>query len=373
MIINKLILENYRNYSSLDVYFNENINLIVGDNAQGKTNLVEAIYYLAIGKTFRKASDKELINFNQDYFRITGQMKTIRSNRTNELEIYYDQEKNKLLKINGVKYKKISSLFGYLQVIIFSPEDLKIIKDGPGERRKYIDIEISQLDNLYADDLKNYNRVLLQRNNLLKEIRFKKQSKDLLGLWDDQLITYGSRIIQKRIGFLKKLVPLANKIQKTITSEKESLNITYSSLVLKRATLNLEEIKEVYRKNLENIEKDEIRRATSLIGPHRDDLTFYINDQELKNYGSQGQQRTAILSLKLAEIQLFFLINGEYPILLLDDVMSELDDSRREYLLDLIQEKNIQTFITGANQEFFSQPIEKSQIFRIEKGTVIGH
>lgn len=370
MIINKLILENYRNYSSLHVDFNENINLIVGNNAQGKTNLVEAIYYLAIGKTFRKANDMDLICFNEDYFRIRGQMKTIRSNRVNELEIYYDSERNKLLKINGVKYKKISSLFGYLQVIIFSPEDLKIIKEGPSERRRYIDIEISQLDNLYSDDLKNYNKVLLQRNNLLKEIRYKKQDEKLLDLWDTQLIDYGSRIIKRRIGFLKTLVPLANKIQKTITSGKESLNITYSSLVLRKATLNIEEIKKMYKENLHNIRQEEISRATSLIGPHRDDLTFYINNQELKNYGSQGQQRTAILSLKLAEIKLFFLENDEYPVLLLDDVMSELDDSRREYLLELIQEKNIQTFITGANEEFFNQSIKDSKVFRVENGKI---
>ncbi|SMB87492.1 DNA replication and repair protein RecF [Desulfonispora thiosulfatigenes DSM 11270] len=370
MIINKLILENYRNYTSLDINFSENINLIVGDNAQGKTNLIEAIYYLAIGKTFRGAKDKELIYFKQDFFRIKGQINTIRSNRSNELDIYYDQKKNKLLKINGVKYKKISSLFGYLHVIIFSPEDLKIIKEGPSERRRYIDIEISQLDRLYYDDLKNYYKVLTQRNNLLKEIKFKKQNKDLLELWDNQLISYGSRIIQKRMEFLKKLVPLANKIQKIITNDKESLNITYSSLVLKRATLDLGEIETVFRNSLQEITHEEIKRASSLMGPHRDDLTFYINNQELKNYGSQGQQRTAVLSLKLAEIQLFFLINGEYPVLLLDDVMSELDDSRREYLLNLIKEKNIQTFVTGANIEMINQKIEKSKIFLIEKGKI---
>lgn len=370
MLLKKIYFHNYRNYQQEKINFNDNINVIIGENAQGKTNLMEGIYYLATGRSFRNNKDSEIIQWEKDFCTIKGLLIKKNTSRNFNLEINLQKNKNKEIKINGVKQKKISELLGYLQVILFSPEDLKIIKQGPSERRRYIDLEIMQLRAIYYDIHKKYYKVLQQRNSLLKEIQIKQKSLELLEVFDEQLVSLGSKVIKYRIEFLKKLVPIAREMQKMISQGKEFLDITYSSSIIDKPIIDLQIISNNFSKKLQEKRNIEIKKGITIIGPHRDDLTFYLNNKELKKFGSQGQQRTAVLALKLAELKLFFLENNDYPILLLDDVMSELDDLRRRYLIKLIKENNIQTFITGANLELLELNLEKSKVLIIEQGKV---
>jgi len=372
VILKNILLEHYRNYTRQNIDFNTTINLFLGKNAQGKTNFLEAVYYLSTGRAFRNSKDLELINWHNDFFRISCNLYKKNINREFKIEIYYDRDGNKQIKINGVKYRKISDLFGFLQVVIFSPDDLTIIKGGPAERRKYIDLEICQVVKGYYNVLLSYNKVLMQRNNLLKDIKNNLQKQDSLEVWNQQLIKFGSIIIKNRIEFLKKVVPLARKAQEEITLGKEKIDIKYSSSVINKPVADLEEIGQQFRDIINKNTRQEILRSTTLYGPHRDDLIFYLNDKDLKTFGSQGQQRTAILALKIAELKMYYAINGEYPLLLLDDVMSELDDYRREFLLKLINNNNIQTLITGANMDLIETPVENMQVFNVENGTIKG-
>lgn len=372
MILKDVILENYRNYLNLEIELDNNINLFLGENAQGKTNFIEAVHYLATGRTFRSNKDQEIINWEKNYFRIKGKLIKKNLNREFLLDIYYDRQGNKKVKINGVKYKKISDLFGYLQVVIFSPDDLNIIKGSPAERRKYIDLEICQLISTYYNTLNTYNKVLQQRNNLLKEIRDNNQKRDILEVWDEQLVKYGSIIIKNRIEFLSKVVPLARRNQDEITNGKEKLDITYNSSIISTPTVEIRTIEKNFIDKIKQNKHKEIKKAITLFGPHRDDIIFYIEGKDLKTFGSQGQQRTAILSLKIAELNLFYYNNEEYPLLLLDDVMSELDDYRREFLMKVIRNNNIQTLITGANAELLDINIENKEVFNVVNGTIKG-
>lgn len=371
MYLKNIQLHNYRNYDYLDLNLNQGINVFLGDNGQGKTNLLESIYYLATGSNFRGNKDQEIIRWQTDYFRLEAQLVKDTSTRLFDLEIYCDRQKNKQIKINGVKYKKNADLLGYLQVVLFSPEDLKIIKGGPAERRKYIDMEICQLDKKYHPLLQNYQKVLQQRNNLLKDLSYKPGQKSQLPIWNQQLVQYGSRIIFERIKFLRVLVPIARRLQKQLTNEKEQFNVTYHSSLGPIGNLSLAEIIDVYNLVLACNEAQEISRGVTLWGPHRDDLIFYLNQKEIKVYGSQGQQRTGILALKMAELETFFQHNQEYPLLLLDDVMSELDDERRKFLLRIINENKIQTIITGANLELVSKEIAQEEVFFVSEGKII--
>lgn len=371
MHILDLSLYNFRNYAQQTLRLSRGVNIFVGENGQGKTNLLEAVYYLAFGNTFRGNKEMELINWQQDYFRVMAQLKKDTSSRLFELEIYSDRQRNKQIKINGVKYKRNSALLGYLQVVLFSPEDLKIVKGSPTDRRRYIDREICQLDGRYYTLLHQYQKVLQQRNNLLKAIHYKKIAKDQLIVWNKQLVNFGSQIISQRLAFLKILVPIARRLQKQLTDGQENLNVTYQSSLGAIGKLSQEEIAGLYEQILKENESLEINRGVTLWGPHRDDLIFYFNDRELKIYGSQGQQRTNILALKLAELETFYHHNGEYPLLLLDDVMSELDDSRRQFLLQTIDKQQIQTIITGANLDLLSEKIAHNEIFIVKEGKII--
>jgi len=331
---------------------------------------LEAVYYLSTGRTFRTNKDAELINWQKDFFRVSCDLYKENVNRDLKVEIYCDRNGNKQIKINGVKYRKISDLFGIMQVVIFNPDDLAIVKGGPGERRRYIDLEISQVVKGYYQVLANYNKILQQRNILLKEIKNNPQRADSLDIWNEQLIKYGSIIIKNRMEFLQKLVPLARKVQEEITLGQEKFDVKYQSQIIEKPIFDEGKISELFRNVLRDYEKRELIKCVTLVGPHRDDLIFYLNDKELRIFGSQGQQRTAVLALKLAQLKLYSEINGEYPLLLLDDVMSELDITRREYLLKLIKNNNIQTLITGANNDLIYAQNQKSKIYEIEKGVV---
>ncbi|MFZ5945041.1 MAG: DNA replication/repair protein RecF [Bacillota bacterium] len=369
MILNSISVENYRNYENQKVNLNSDVNIFFGDNGQGKTNLLEAVYYIATGSSFRNSKDLEIIKWDKDFFRIIGKIYKKSIEREIIIEFFYQNSGNKQLKINGVKYKKVSDVLGYLQAVIFSPDDLNIIKGSPAERRKFIDTEISQLTSGYYEVLANYNKVLNQRNNLLKVIRDNNEKTDTLEIWDEQLVKLGSIIIKNRIDFLKKVVPLARKIQYEITEGNEQLDITYNSIIIDKPENEIKVIEKSFHEIIKKNRNKEIYRAISLYGPHRDDLNFYVNKKDLKNYGSQGQQRTSILSVKIAELKMFYNHNDEYPLLLLDDVMSELDDKRRNFLIRVIRENQIQTLITGASKEITDNIIEK-EIFKVVDGII---
>ncbi len=371
MYLQHLHLINYRNYRNQEINLNRGINILLGANGQGKTNLLESIYYLATGGNFRGNKDLELIQWEAPYFRLLGQMKKDGSDRCYDLELYVDQEKKKQLKINGVKYKGMSELHNYLRVVLFSPDDLKIIKGSPAERRRYLDVVMCQLDKSYHRLIRDYDRIVTQRNNLLKELQYKKQNQSQLDVWNQYLMEYGSQIIYRRLQFLKRLVPMARKVQQELTEQSERFTVTYHCSMGAIGDFSVEQIKALFQKIITQKIGEEIQRGTTLWGPHRDDLIFYLNGMDLKRYGSQGQQRTGILSLKMAELQVFYKCFGEYPLLLLDDVMSELDDSRRHYLIEMVKKNKIQTIITGANIELVTEEIAKDEVFSVSEGKII--
>ena len=371
LYLQHLHLINYRNYKNQELNLNRGINVLIGANGQGKTNLLEAIYYLSMGGNFRGNKDVELICWEQPYFRLLGQMKKDDSARCYDLEIYVDREKNKQLKINGVKYKSMAELHNYLRVVLFSPDDLKIIKGSPAERRRYLDVVMCQMDKGYHRLMRDYERVVQQRNNLLKELQYRQQNRNQLEVWNSYLIEYGSQIIYRRIQFLKLLVPAARRVQQALTQQMERFTVTYHCSMGAIGDFTLEQIKDLFRRILEQKQGEEILRGTTLWGPHRDDLIFYLNGMDLRRYGSQGQQRTGILALKMAELQTFYRCYGEYPLLLLDDVMSELDDSRRHFLLEMVKKNEIQTIITGANIELLTEEIARDDVFSVKEGKII--
>ncbi len=371
MYLQHIHLVHYRNYENQQLNLNRGINVLLGANGQGKTNLLEAIYYLSVGTNFRGNKDLELIQWDKPYLRLMGQMKKDDSERCYDLEVYLDREKNKQLKINGVKYKSMSELHNYLRVVLFSPDDLKIVKGSPAERRRYLDQGMSQLDKTYYRLIRDYDRIVQQRNNLLKELQYKKENRAQLDVWNQYLMEYGSQIIYKRLQYLKLLVPMARKVQQALTGEKERFTVTYHCSMGAIGDFSVEQIKSLYQTILEQKLGEEIVKGTTLWGPHRDDLVFYLNGMDLKKYGSQGQQRTGILSLKMAELQTFHQLHGEYPLLLLDDVMSELDDNRRHFLLHMVKKYQIQTIITGANIELLTEEMTENEIFSVQEGKII--
>lgn len=371
MYLQQLHLINYRNYKNQELQLNRGINVLIGANGQGKTNLLEAIYYLSMGANFRGNKDLELIHWDAPYFRLMGQMKKDDSSRCYDLELYVDREKRKQLKINGVKYKSMSELHRYLRVVLFSPEDLKIIKGSPSERRRYLDAVMCQMDQGYHRLIRDYERIVVQRNNLLKELQYHKQNKSQMEVWNAYLVEYGSQIIYCRLQFLKLLVPMARRVQQDLTQQTERFTVTYHCSIGAIGDFSAEQIRALFQQILLQKQGEELVRGTTLWGPHRDDLIFYLNGMDLKRYGSQGQQRTGILALKMAELQVFFKCHGEYPLLLLDDVMSELDDSRRHYLLEMVRTNKIQTIITGANIELLTEKIAKDEVFSVSEGKII--
>lgn len=358
MIVKSLELKNYRNYNELSMDFAKGTNLLYGDNAQGKTNILEAIYLGATTKSHRGSKDREIIQFheNESHIRIQYEKQEI----IHQLDMHLKKSRAKGVAIDRMPIRRSGDLLGQIPVIFFSPEDLKIVKNGPSERRKFLDIELSQMEPLYLYQLTNYNKILMQRNNLLKQIRFQKDLMDTLEPWDIQLVKYGSEIIRYREKFIKHLNKTIQQIHKKLTGGKEHMLLTYD-----RNVAYDEFLTEIGRKR----EKD-LKYSTTNAGPHRDDLGFMVNDIDIRKYGSQGQQRTAALSLKLAQIQLVKEVMKESPILLLDDVLSELDSSRKIYLLESI--KNTQTIITCTGlDEFIDQHLPIERMFQIKAGKIV--
>lgn len=341
MYITDLSLKNFRNYKNTALSFSKKFNIIYGMNAQGKTNIIEAIYLCASGRSHRTSRDYELININKDKFGVY--VSVTRKNRYTNISMEYEKGKKKSIKINDIPAKKIGDLMGNMIAVMFSPEDIFIVKDGPSQRRRLIDITISQLRPSYFYNLQQCNKILIQRNMLLKEIQYNKSLIETLDIWDEKLSNVAASIINVRNEFINRLSQKAKEIHFKITNKNEDFDIEYKPS-FKIEDFGVKEIKKNLTTELLNIRERELKRCVTLVGPHRDDYLMGLDGLDLKIYGSQGQQRTAVLSIKLAEIEIIKDEIGENPILLLDDVMSELDSTRRKFLIKNIED--IQTFIT---------------------------
>lgn len=348
MRVKSLLLRNYRNYEYLDLKFTHNLNIFIGQNAQGKTNIIEAIHVGAMGRSHRTTTDNELIRWQQPGGSVGILFSRHDIENTLNFKLINDQNKEILLNGHNIKMRE---LIGHFNAVMFSPEDLMLIKGMPVGRRKFLDSEISQANPVYYRQLLQYNRLVSQRNNLLKKIREHKAKPEMLDMWDEQLAVSAAVIVDKRLSAVKKLAMLANLMHRKITNSKENLTMTYQQHGLDEQPDKLEEW---YKQQLAQNRNQDIARGSTSIGPHRDDLVFSVNGINLRNFGSQGQQRTGVLALKLAEIEFIKSETGEYPVLLLDDVMSELDASRREQLLSFIKDR-IQTFITATEPKYFSE------------------
>lgn len=366
MQIKNLRLKDFRNYSSLNIEFVDTFNIIYGNNAQGKTNIIEAIFLCASGRSHRTSKDNELLKYEAVNFNIKLQFSKAFSEE--EIQISFNQEERKKIRINEIPIKKLGDLMGHLNAVIFSPEDLLIIKQGPSERRRFVDITLSQLRPSYFFDLQQYAKILLQRNILLKRIPLQKELEETLDIWNKHLIHTGSRIMNARKEFIGRLDALSSIRHEKLTNKEEKLQLVYSPSFEFKQDMSKEEIEEVFAQVLQRNKWKEIQKGTTVYGPHRDDIDIVLNGESTKIYGSQGQQRTSVLSIKLAEIDLMKEETGEYPVLLLDDVLSELDDRRKEYLLDNID--GMQTFVTCTDNRFFNRSFDKAAFFHIEKGAI---
>ncbi len=357
MIIESIELQNYRNYDELHMEFSPGTNILYGNNAQGKTNILEAIYVCCTTKSHRGSKDREMIHFHEDESHIKL---FIRKNDVpHRIDMHLKKNKTKGIAVNGIPIRKASELFGIVNVVFFSPEDLNLIKNGPSERRKFIDLELCQLNKLYVHSLVSYNRILMQRNKLLKELMFKPEYEETLDVWDMQLVQYGKEIIGMRSEFIAQLNEMIHGIHWNLSGKKENLHIVYDP------NASLEHLEEELQKS----RLQDKKQKTTLVGPHRDDIGFYMGDIDIRKFGSQGQQRTAALSLKLAEIQLVKKLVRDYPILLLDDVLSELDGERQNHLLSAIS--HIQTMITCTGlEDFVNNRFPIDRIFQVVEGTV---
>ncbi len=352
MVIKNLSLIDYRNIEKLNIDLSPDVNVFYGDNAQGKTNILESMYMCATGRSQRTHISKEIIRFGCDSAHI--QLIVAKDNFTDKINIHLKPNNKKGIAINNIPVRNVNELFGTVNIIFFSPEDLLLVKEGPSQRRKYMDIELCQLSKIYADNLSRYYKILKERNALLKN----KTDETALDVYDLQLAKYGVKIINDRTEFVKNLNERADNIHRDITSQKENLQVKYVPNV---SAVDFE------KKLIKNRDKD-IFYGTTSVGVHKDDLSFYINGVNARDFGSQGQQRTVCLSLKLAEVELIESKTGYKPVLLLDDVLSELDRSRQLYILHSI--KNIQTIITSTGIDDIKDNISDVKFFYVKNGVV---
>ncbi|MFZ5353894.1 MAG: DNA replication/repair protein RecF [Bacillota bacterium] len=367
MHINNINLKNFRNYDNLSVELKKGANIFYGSNAQGKTNIIESIYMLSTGKSHRTQKDIELIKWNEDDSKIRVDFE--RESEKKTIELYIKKNNKKQIKINGVRLNKIGELLGNLITVIFSPDHMKIIKEGPSERRRFIDIILSQVKPSYYYNLTQYLKVLEQRNNLITEGWDDPELLKTVDIWDDQLVSYGAKVINDRINFIKMISAYAYDSHKKITDSKEELRLIYKNS-FKSDKNDIEAIKTKYYEELDKSRSTDYRRGITQIGPHRDDILFYINGKEVRIYGSQGQQRTTLLSLKIAELELLNNEAQSYPVLLLDDVFSELDTQRQGFLMSFIE--NVQTIITCTDVEYFKNlNIKDFSLFNVSNGNVV--
>ena len=352
-----LKLKNFRNYNLLNLEFDAATNIFYGDNAQGKTNILESIYLAGTTKSHRGTKDRDLIQFGHEEAHIEAVVE--KNGIPFQIDMHLKKNSPKGIAINKIPIRKASELFGIINIVFFSPEDLNIIKNGPAERRRFIDLELSQLDKVYLSDLSNYNRILNQRNKLLKDIGYRSDLLETLDIWDIQLIQYGNKIIGRRRRFIEQVNEIISEVHTKLTGGREQLKLYYEP-----GTGNLE-----FEKALQKHRERDIRMKSTSVGPHRDDICFMTNELDIRKFGSQGQQRTAALSLKLSEIALVKEIIKDSPILLLDDVLSELDKHRQNYLLDSI--RDVQTLITCTGlDDFVNHRFSINKILYVKQGEV---
>ena len=362
MQIKLLELENFRNYESLKMEFQEGINIIYGENAQGKTNILESIYMCSTGKSHKGSKEKEIIRYDMNESHIKAEFDTSFGGR--RVDIHLKKSKEKGIAINKVPIRKLSELYGKIFVVIFSTEDLDIIKRGPSDRRRFIDMELCQIDPIYVEQLITYNKILIQRRELFKKLEDHeadlRELSETLDIWDLQLVNYGTELIKRRRSFIEEINKIIFDIHYEITSGKEKLKIVYEPSVDEES---------FYEELLKNRERDSYLKQTS-VGPHRDDFAFYNGNINMKTYGSNGQQRTCALTLKLSEIKLIENLKKEKPILLLDDVLSELDRSRQRMLLKTLKETQTIITCTGVD-EFVEQELVNSKKFYIKNASLV--
>ena len=353
MYIDKMKLINFRNYECQEIQFNKNINIIYGDNAQGKTNILEAIFLSSFGKSFRTSKEKELIKFGQDKLMVEANFQ--KKDRDGKIRIEIGSKKQ--ITVNGIKIKKLSELLGNINIVIFTPEDINILKDGPAGRRRFLDMMIGQLRPNYVHNLNLYMQTLEQRNNYLKQIKEINKPQEMLEIWDEKLAEYANKVCLYRLEFIKKITDKINEIHSKITENKEEIRVEYlTDCENKEKLLSL--IRE--RRTLDII------KGFSTKGAHRDDFNIYINDNLVNVYGSQGQHRTAVLSLKMCELQIIKEEINESPILLLDDFMSELDAKRRKNFLNNIGDTQVIITCTDEIKDEF----ENKSVFYVNNGVI---
>ena len=350
MYIKTIKLQNFRNYKNQEITLSPKINIFYGDNAQGKTNILEAIFLCAFGKSFRTSKEKELILLEENY--LQTEINYQKSDREGKIKISLANKKQ--IEVNGVKIKKLSELLGNLNIVVFTPDDIQILKSGPAERRRFLDMMIGQLRPNYVHALNNYKNTIEQRNNYLRQIKEENKPEEMLEIWDEKLAEYAEIICRYRIDFMEKLKNKIKEIHEQITNEDIKLEYVTEC-----------EKKEIYLELLKQRRKLDIIKGYTTKGIHRDDFKVFINEKEIGIYGSQGQHRTAILSLKLAELYVIYDEIGEYPILLLDDFMSELDGKRRTSFLENI--KDTQVIITCTDK----MQIKNGQVFYVKSGEVV--
>ncbi|MBF0786925.1 MULTISPECIES: DNA replication/repair protein RecF [unclassified Streptococcus] len=360
MWLESLRLQHFRNYQELDISFQNGLNVFLGQNAQGKTNILESIYFLALTRSHRTRVDRDLMQFQQKNLSISGLLHRQIGKVPLDIEL---TEKGRITKVNHLKQSKLSDYIGHMNVVLFAPEDLQLIKGAPALRRKFIDVELGQIKPIYLSDLSNYNHILKQRNTYLKSVD--KIDETFLSVLDQQLAEYGSKVILQRLDFLKKLEFFGNAKVRELSEEREELTIQYQSSIKLTETDNLVD---TFLTELSKCRKRDLFKKNTGIGPHRDDIVFFLNSINA-HYGSQGQHRSLVLALKLAEIELMKEVTRESPILLLDDVMSELDNNRQVKLLETIS-LNIQTFITTTSLEHLAKLPEKVKIFTVRQGKI---
>lgn len=357
MTIQSLELSNFRNYDFLKINFECGTNILYGDNAQGKTNILEAIFLSGTSKSHKGSKDREIIRFNSEESHI--RVFVNKKDKIYQIDMHLRKNRTKGVAVNQIPIKKASELFGILNIVFFSPEDLNIIKNGPKERRRFIDMELCQLNKIYLAELSKYNKILNQRNKLLKDISFRPDLKDTLPIWDEQLTEYGRKVTKQRQLFVEQLNEIVSDIHYKISGGKEKLILHYEPNV------DQEKLEAELKNSLER----DLKFGQTSVGPHKDDLSFQIKGKDIRRFGSQGQQRTCALSLKLAEIQLVKKVMKDTPVLLLDDVLSELDGSRQNYLLNNINQTQTIITCTGLD-EFIRNRFQINRVFEVVEGHV---
>ena len=357
MIIKYLELSDFRNYDELHIDFSNKTNILFGDNAQGKTNILESVFILGTTKSHKGSKDSEIVRFDKDYGIIRALFE--KEGVDYKIGIQLRRDKRKIISINNTLVKKAADLLGIVNVVLFSPEDLSIIKSGPDKRRRFIDITLCQIDKEYLFALSSYNKIVNQRNKLLKSFDPGSDIRETLNIWDEQLVNYGSQVIKKRESFLNEIGETINDVHKDLTGRDDILTVKYEKDVDEKE----------YRDRIISLRDRDIRYKSTSAGPHRDDVSFNIDGRDVRKYGSQGQQRTVALSLKLSEIEIIKKYTNDTPILLLDDVLSELDMKRQKFLLETLGDTQTIITCTGLD-EFVNNRFKIDKCFRVTEGKI---